>query len=343
MCLRPTTIRDKKYGIYYDVPCGKCPECQRAKSESWKFRLQQESLRKNCHSFFITLTYDNDNLPTYNGFGCFNKVHIRNFLLRFREEFYFWFYPKYVQVRDYYKVQKWKGAKAPYLRYFLVGEYGEQFSRPHYHAIIFTHKNITPESLENVIKLAWKKGLIDCQGANDAAIGYVSKYILKGYYDYDGECDDKGNCTKFRIRCSHNIGANFLQNKMEYKRAMHDAISMQSSAVPIYGTNCVSLTALPRYYRKKLQADNPALQWNHLKCIRFAIKQGRDRVTRDLTMKRHYLSNPRNQKQWYNYQYTRDERLVTQRIKHLKNFYSSYGKFEKNESGDATSPFDRIN
>ena len=64
---------------------------------------------ENC---FITLTYDEDNIPWD---GSLNKEHFQKFMKRLR-----------------FKERHKK------LRYFMCGEYGE-LGRPHYHALIFNH------------------------------------------------------------------------------------------------------------------------------------------------------------------------------------------------------------
>lgn len=64
----------------------------------------------NC---FVTLTYDDDNLP--HG-GSLNKKHLTDFFKRLRARKEFLSIP---------------------IKYFACGEYGEQTQRPHYHACIF--------------------------------------------------------------------------------------------------------------------------------------------------------------------------------------------------------------
>lgn len=65
---------------------------------------------ENC---FLTLTYDDDNIPWD---GSLNKQHFQLFMKRLR----FKYRPKTI-------------------RYFHCGEYGQSLRRPHYHALIFNH------------------------------------------------------------------------------------------------------------------------------------------------------------------------------------------------------------
>jgi len=65
-----------------------------------------------CHraNSFLTLTYDNENLPAT---GSLNKKHFQDFMKRLR-----------------------KRIGRP-LRFFHCGEYGDKFARPHYHCCLF--------------------------------------------------------------------------------------------------------------------------------------------------------------------------------------------------------------
>lgn len=101
-------LNDKNPPIgHFYTPCGQCGECRLSRARSWATRCVHEASfwKESC---FITLTYkktpDNNSL---------DPQDTRNFIRRFRETF-----------------------KKPF-KYFLVGEYGENFDRPHYHSLIF--------------------------------------------------------------------------------------------------------------------------------------------------------------------------------------------------------------
>lgn len=91
------------------VPCGQCGECRLARARSWATRCVHEASQWKF-SCFITLTYKT---PPEGNSLCPSDT--RNFIRKFRYSF-----------------------KKPF-KYFLVGEYGENFDRPHYHALIFGH------------------------------------------------------------------------------------------------------------------------------------------------------------------------------------------------------------
>lgn len=102
-----------------DLPCGQCIGCRLERSRRWAVRIMHEASlhKRNC---FITLTYDEKNLPKN---GSLQLEHVQLFLKRLR-----------------------RGSQIP-LRYFLCGEYGEKSARPHYHLCLFGDDFKTPAHL----------------------------------------------------------------------------------------------------------------------------------------------------------------------------------------------------
>ena len=112
---------------------------------------------------FITLTYNDDNLPTD---GSLVPEHFQKFMKRLRKEIE----PKRV-------------------RFFHCGEYGDDFERPHYHACLFgydfedkkflkregEHDLFTSEQLDEV----WGKGYGFIGSVTYESAGYVARYITK--------------------------------------------------------------------------------------------------------------------------------------------------------------------
>ena len=50
------------------VPCGKCIACRKAKTREWTLRMLHE-LDTSDDACFLTLTYDDDNLPVSTNTG----------------------------------------------------------------------------------------------------------------------------------------------------------------------------------------------------------------------------------------------------------------------------------
>ena len=97
------------------VPCGQCTGCRSEYSRQWALRNMHEASLKpdNC---FITLTYDKKNLPQNNSLD--KKA-----------------FPKFIRSLR----KRNKRDKKNQIRYYACGEYGDNFGRPHYHAILFNY------------------------------------------------------------------------------------------------------------------------------------------------------------------------------------------------------------
>jgi hypothetical protein len=111
LCKKPF-IKD---GVAYG--CGQCLPCRINKRRLWTTRMLLEA---ECHqdSSFITLTYAPEHeqvlRASETGLSSLFPKHVTDFLKRLRKSI------------------------APHkIRYFLVGEYGDESWRPHYHLAIF--------------------------------------------------------------------------------------------------------------------------------------------------------------------------------------------------------------
>lgn len=150
MCVRP--IRVGKY----EVPCGRCYECQSMRRSEWAFRMQYETMI-NPNAYFLTLTYDDENLTlqdTITGLHQANRKHIQDF------------------IRELRRVHS--------LRYFGVHEYGSITKRNHYHLITWLINKEQNLELALVQKL-WKFGFIQKDKLNSARIHYCTKYLNKPF------------------------------------------------------------------------------------------------------------------------------------------------------------------
>lgn len=154
LLLHPNEWQPKKGRTYekiYLIPCGKCYSCLIKKRKDWVNRLEIETineLKENKKAYFITLTYDEQNLPNQP-----NKKEIQKFLKRLR----------------FNTNEK--------LRYYLVAERGEIKNRIHYHAIIWTKSNV--KNMEEQIKKAWGMGRTETLLANEKMIAYTAGYVNK--------------------------------------------------------------------------------------------------------------------------------------------------------------------
>ena len=87
------------------LACGQCIGCRLERSRQWAVRCMHEASLHDANSF-ITLTYDPVSCPP-----TLIYWHFQDFLKRLRKKLKF--------------------------SYYMAGEYGSQFGRPHFHALIF--------------------------------------------------------------------------------------------------------------------------------------------------------------------------------------------------------------
>ena len=145
------------------LPCGQCVGCRLEKSRQWATRcIHEASLHQE--NAFVTLTYDDAHLPDNDSlfYPDFQK-----FMKRLRKHFN----PKTV-------------------RFYMCGEYGENFSRPHYHACLFgldfpdkIHHSTTSAGCNiyssDLLDSLWGKGFTSIGDVTFESAAYVARYILK--------------------------------------------------------------------------------------------------------------------------------------------------------------------
>lgn len=150
------------FPVYLQVPCGICDICKESKITSFVERCRMETQSHDSLPWFVTLTYDDDNLP-------FDGVRVRDvqlFLKRFR-------------------INLERSGFDFKLRYCCSGEYGKTTHRAHYHLIMWGLDCFNPEDYERVGSIlynSWDKGytmhrFIDPK--DDKSFYYTAKYLRK--------------------------------------------------------------------------------------------------------------------------------------------------------------------
>lgn len=218
MCVQPQQKKIEKNGYvdYIRYPCGKCPLCIKRKTTDWQIRLQEEE-KRSTSAYFITLTYDDDNVPHGNNCLSLCKTDFQKWMKRLRH---------HNQKNGYQK-----------LVYYGVGEYGKKTQRPHYHAIIY---NLRHTDIEEVVHKSWTLGFTKILPLKAGGIGYVLKYLRK-------QSQKNTNREPEFSLCSKNIGANYIN---EQTIRFHN----QSLDMCYYQKN-ESKFALPRYYKNKIYSE----------------------------------------------------------------------------------------
>jgi hypothetical protein len=113
------------------VACGQCIGCRLERSRVWAVRCIHEAslYPNNC---FVTLTYDDASLPEfYNINSGLVYEHFQLFMKRLRERFV----PKCPFPKGHESREEWLMMNR--IRFYMCGEYGDDFSRPHFHALLF--------------------------------------------------------------------------------------------------------------------------------------------------------------------------------------------------------------
>lgn len=203
------------------VPCGKCPNCLRRRVSGWSFRLMQEEKHASS-AWFLTLTYSEKNVPrSKNGFKTLDKTDVQKFMKRLR---------KSVSV-EYPDV---------YIKYYLVGEYGGQTSRPHYHLILFNCPKLC------YVEAAWNLGAIHYGEVSGASVGYTLKYMSKPPRFPKHRNDDR--LMEFSLM-SKGLGKSYLSEKVI---RYHKTDPFNRAVLNIEGGKKI---AMPRYYKEKIYED----------------------------------------------------------------------------------------
>jgi hypothetical protein len=180
--------------------------------------------RMHQNSAFLTLTYNDKNLPTGN---TLVKSDLQNFMKRLRH------------------------VTGSGLRFFACGEYGEKTSRPHYHVLLLSHTLPDLSVLRRgpEYNLYTSKTLSDLWTVGNSVIGdvtfdsaaYVARYCVKKISGPPAEAHYAGRTPEFLLMSRRpGIGSTYV-NKYRGEMLAHDNIIV--NGVP---------TSLPRYYDNAL-------------------------------------------------------------------------------------------
>lgn len=204
--------------------CGKCLGCREMQQQELAIRVQHEA-RYYDSNHFLTLTYDEENLP--------DGLQKREMQLMWK------------------RTRKATGAK---FKHLTCGEYGERTQRPHYHAAVlglpiddlkkWDSENSTSETLTKI----WGNGNVLIAPLTTERIRYVAGYVLKkAGYKKQIYCDPDGVELEppFRTR-SQGLGKTWIQ---DYKNDLRHGYLQEQKAK----------YSIPRYYKDILKKNDPKL------------------------------------------------------------------------------------
>ena len=252
------------------VACGRCIGCRLDYSRKWADRMMLE-LEEAKKGIFVTLTYDNENLPVseYEDTGLRNitdKELIKKEGLVFDGDT--WLKPKYGTLdkkhcQDFMKRVRrhWPEIK---IRFFLSGEYGENGTqRPHYHVILFgigladlgklvqfgrneigQNYYLSPEMEER-----WPFGHVLVADVSWQTCAYVARYVVKKLSGpMSVEYAKKNRIKEFCLMSRKpGIGADYLRKHPDCLDLMNINISTPEGGRKI---------SVPKYYLKQLVSEN---------------------------------------------------------------------------------------
>ena len=197
-------VTDKLTRVVRDiyVPCGKCLYCRARRIADWTSRMCLHTQFCRKYVYFVTLTYRTFGkytlIPTplldaYWRYDNLNKTHHYGYSPCLLRHEHFQRFMKYLR----------KQYPAGSLDFFMCGELGEKFGRPHFHCILWSDNPVSVESLRK----AWSvnssnsrkhpnmrsignvrlddlqsNGTLSSKGGRNA-FRYVAKYCCKSFID----------------------------------------------------------------------------------------------------------------------------------------------------------------
>lgn len=221
------------------LPCSGCVNCKIDRAQQWAIRCCHEA-SLYTHNSFITLTYNNENLPSD---GSLVPEHFDKFIKDVRNKF---------------------GSG---IRYFACGEYGEKLSRPHFHVLLFgldfsdkvfykkSGRRDTYYTSDTLTKL-WGKGHCVIGDLSFQSAGYVARYTLKKINGTAAAAHYDTKIPEF-IRFSNGGGKSHVKGGIG--KPWFDKFGL-SDAFPgdfVYLNN--RKLSVPRYYFKLLERVDPEL------------------------------------------------------------------------------------
>lgn len=244
-------FRERVDCVQIELSCGQCVGCRLERSRQWATRCMHEAslYDANC---FITLTYNNDSVPADGGL---HYDHFQRFMKRLRKAF-----------------------PSVAIRFFMCGEYGENYGRPHYHACLFNFD--FPDRVIHsrtgsgffiytsaILGQLWPYGFSSVSDFSFETAAYVARYVMKKVTGFAGKrhyevLDEMSGeiinrSPEFcRMSLRPGIGARW------FEKYYHSDVAVRDKVV-VRGHECT----VPRYYDKLLKRNDP-LQYDDVKCKR---------------------------------------------------------------------------
>lgn len=208
MCTRPRLEIDKLGRLITNVPCKMCIECRNMRREEFTERLLHEWQTAGYIGSFITLTYRDEQLPILLPENSAVVGH--------------WFKsvpPAYGSTLSRKEISQFADKMQKRLKrqfgksgkYVLVGEYGDDGHRPHYHGIYIG----LPSSERKMLYECWNKGKVDIQAISHAAVRYTLKYIDKQIFGVNDLYYNYGDFEPPFAHFSKGLGVQWIKDNLD--------------------------------------------------------------------------------------------------------------------------------
>lgn len=215
-------------------PCGRCLPCRLNNRRTWTQRIILEAGLYEDNAF-LTLTYSDEFLP-----HSLNPKHVQDFLKRLRF------------------------AIAPLrIRYFAVGEYGDESNRPHYHIVVFglppcergssrfDRRTDRCCSICNLVRATWGLGNVFVGTVSNASAQYVAGYTVKKLTDARDPLLNGRHPEFARMSLRPGIGADALHEIAS--ELMRLGLDISQPDVPSALRHGSKILPLGRYLRRRLR------------------------------------------------------------------------------------------
>lgn len=243
------------------LPCRKCLSCRKDNARQWMIRGHHELLSHNNKGMMLNLTYDSENLPEG------GNLEFRDLTLFFK------------RFRQFIKRKMKLNIK---IKYLACGEYGENYGRPHYHAVIFglskedfdkfdpldfsydtkaddkvylkrcAKRGKHPLFISKSISQIWNKGLVKIGSATVASVGYIAQYITKKL-----SIKDYVKLVPEGIRVSQGFGKDYcLKYWQDFVKIEKDQVIKAEILAFTGKSGRISKFPIPNYYLKLIERVN---------------------------------------------------------------------------------------
>lgn len=204
-CLHPIRVKTPLGERLF--PCGKCDACLISASSFNTLTCQIEKTH-NRYMYFVTLTYDNNNVPRFKcidnwsdkysyvtlqcvtprllTYKCKYKYicdelevkRLRHILRKRSTTPNFLTFCAYEDIQKFFKRLRKRTDKYEKIRYYIAGDYGPRTFRAHWHCLLFFNSEKLSSHVREYIRESWPFGYQDASAATGGnSIAYTANYV----------------------------------------------------------------------------------------------------------------------------------------------------------------------